>query len=165
MSTDPIQKAAAIIQQNVYMSLATLVDGVPWVSPVFYVYDQELNFYFHSRRESAHAKALLECAHVSFAIFDSTKSSSECDGLQASAQCSEINDLDELTSILPLYYQRADGTDPGLWSDKWKQPDLYLGQGTRRFYKITLDEIFKPHGGEDRRVKLDKTLLKQSAYQ
>lgn len=156
-----IEKAAEIIKKNMYLTLATAEGNMPWAAPLFYIYDENLNFYFHSRKSSRHAEEIRKSPDCAVAIFDSTKCSSECDGLQIQAICHEINDVRDVERIIYPYYKRADSTDPDLWSDEWKQPDLYLADGDRRFYVIRPTVIFKPAGGEDRREEVPIEPLKE----
>ncbi len=157
-----IEKAAQIIQENVYLTLATVEGNKPWAAPLFYIYDENLNFYFHSRKSSRHAEEIRKNPDCAVAIFDSTKCSSECDGLQIQATCHEINDVHDVKKIIYPYYERADSTDPDLWGDEWKQPDLYLDGGDRRFYVIRPTAIFKPIGDEDHREEVSIEELKKA---
>jgi uncharacterized protein YhbP (UPF0306 family) len=47
------------IDQVVHMSLATVKDNKPWVCEVHFYYDDELNIYFTSSKNSRHAQELI----------------------------------------------------------------------------------------------------------
>lgn len=59
-----------IISENRYLSLATTDGTRPWIAPLEYMVDEDLNFMFFSSRDSLHARHIENNAHVSVAIFD-----------------------------------------------------------------------------------------------
>lgn len=52
------------IEQVIHMSLATVKDNKPWVCEVHFYYDNELNLYFTSSKNSRHAQELLANPYV-----------------------------------------------------------------------------------------------------
>jgi uncharacterized protein YhbP (UPF0306 family) len=153
---DQIDKALNIINNNLYLSLASCDDNnMPWIAPLYYVTDTELNFYFHSQLNSHHAQHIKKRENVAFCIFDSTLTSRHCTGLQMTGRGVEVNDVEELQKIIPIYYKKANQSDPGLWSEEWQSINAYTNSAKRRFYKIKTDSIFIPHGELDARQALD----------
>lgn len=162
MHNNNIDKALNIISNNLYLSLATSdKDGTPWIAPVYYVADSDLSFYFHSNHNALHSQHIKYRQDVAFSIFDSRLTSRECTGLQVRGTCSQITEGEDLSTIVPLYYKKANASDPDLWSDEWQNIDYYMGAASRRFYKIKPLEIFIPSGETDERVSLNlESLIK-----
>jgi len=71
--TDTIDRAwvESLLRRNRYLVLSTTDGARPWVAPVEYVLDAELNFYFFSTIEARHVKDLAYCDSVAVVVFDS----------------------------------------------------------------------------------------------
>lgn len=52
------------IEQVIHLSLATVKDNKPWVCEVHFYYDDELNLYFTSSKNSRHAQELIANPYV-----------------------------------------------------------------------------------------------------
>lgn len=66
------KKAKQIIKESLYFVLGTVgQDNKPWVTPLFYCFDEELNFYWISPKDSLHSKNIEENGEVSLVIFNS----------------------------------------------------------------------------------------------
>jgi nitroimidazol reductase NimA-like FMN-containing flavoprotein (pyridoxamine 5'-phosphate oxidase superfamily) len=67
------QRAAAVIEANKYLTLGTVdVDGLPWVTPVYFTPDGHKDFYWASSPEASHSKNVELTPDVSITIFDSS---------------------------------------------------------------------------------------------
>lgn len=75
-----------VIEQNRYLSMATTAGDDPWVAPVEYVVDDDLNFYFVSKTTSRHVGHIEQNPVVGVAIFDSTQPSMTGRGIQFKGQ-------------------------------------------------------------------------------
>jgi len=61
----------ALLRRNRYLVLST-TDGIrPWVAPVEYVLDADLNFYFFSTAGARHVQDLAQTGSVAVVVFDS----------------------------------------------------------------------------------------------
>lgn len=60
----------ALIERNRYIVLATTEDGQPWVAPVEYIVDEDLNFYFFSPSEVRHVRDIKANGRVAGVVFD-----------------------------------------------------------------------------------------------
>lgn len=58
-----------VIRNNRYLTLATSDGGDPWIAPLEYVCDDDLNLYFFSLVDSAHANHIRSRERVAVAIF------------------------------------------------------------------------------------------------
>jgi nitroimidazol reductase NimA-like FMN-containing flavoprotein (pyridoxamine 5'-phosphate oxidase superfamily) len=66
-------QAKAIIKNNIYLTLATATkDGKPWISPLFFAYDNDFNLYWVSSKNSLHSKLIRSNPRVAIVIFDSS---------------------------------------------------------------------------------------------
>lgn len=59
-----------IINENRYLTLATTDGTRPWIAPLEYMVDEDLNFVFFSTTDSLHVRHIENNAEVSVAIFD-----------------------------------------------------------------------------------------------
>lgn len=71
-----------VIHENRYLNLATTDGDEPWVAPVEYVVDDNLNFFFVSKSSSRHITHTKQNPDVGIAIFDSTQPSMTGRGIQ-----------------------------------------------------------------------------------
>ena len=62
-----------IISTNRYLTLATTDGADPWVAPLEYLHDGELNFYFLSTGDCRHSRQIEQNSTVALAIFETTQ--------------------------------------------------------------------------------------------
>ena len=68
-----IREAHQILESNLYITLSTAsLEGTPWVSPVYFAYDGDLNIYWCSDVDSRHSNYIVENPQVAAVIFDSS---------------------------------------------------------------------------------------------
>lgn len=60
----------ALLRRNRYLVLATTDGTRPWIAPLEYVLDDDLNFYFLSPEDVRHVRHLADCDDVAVAVFD-----------------------------------------------------------------------------------------------
>lgn len=152
---------AQIIQRNRYGALGTTNGKAAWVVPLYYCYDDDLNFYFYSFKESRHSHEISKCCNVGFAIYDAEKPSLEADGIQIEANCYEVDDEKKLHSILSNYIKRVQKSDPDFVSYTKSDIKEYLGKGDKRFYRIQPTKIYKLHPEADSRVEIELAALQE----
>ena len=66
-----INLAKKIINNNIYLTLGTADNKIPWTAPLFYAVNNKYEFYFISKKDSLHIKHISNNPKVSFSIFDS----------------------------------------------------------------------------------------------
>ncbi len=71
MATDERELIEEILKRNRYLALSTTDGTQPWVAPVEYMLDDNLDFYFFSTQDSLHARHLDALSRVAVAVFDS----------------------------------------------------------------------------------------------
>ncbi len=130
------KQARKIIEDNIYLSLATTDGSIPWISPLYYVFDGKYNFYFISDKNSQHALNIAKNPNVAFSIFDSREIPDNVNGLQTKATCETVN-ITELPHAIKTIFSRK-------WSEIFKSrfkdvldPQTYLKLTNFRVFKIT----------------------------
>ena len=62
-----------IIKNNRYLTLSTSDENKPWIAPLEYISDDELNLYFFSLENSVHVRHLQKNKSVAVAIFETNQ--------------------------------------------------------------------------------------------
>ena len=92
----PLESAKQIISENIYMTIASASsDGKPWISPVFFAYDEFYNLYWVSNKHSKHSTLIRSNPDVAIVIFDSRAPEGEGDGVYFEAVVEEARLEDE----------------------------------------------------------------------
>ncbi|BAB76403.1 pyridoxamine 5'-phosphate oxidase family protein [Anabaena sp. FACHB-709] len=125
-----ISKAHSIIADNIYCSLSTCsVDGFPWVSPVFFAYDDSWNIYWSSAITSKHSQNIYHNdGRVAIAIYNSSFPEGSPEGLYFQGIACEL-DQNQAEKAFPLLANRA--RKPLL-----KTAADYLDDSPRRIYQF-----------------------------
>ncbi len=133
------EKARAIIEENIYMVLATAsMEGEPWVSPVFYAYDDKYNFYWVSNKDSHHSTLLARNPRVAISIFNSHAVEGGGDGVYISARVEVLADKADLEKGMEVFNGRATMED-----FKIKDVSAVSVAGVWRIYRAVPIEVSK----------------------
>lgn len=133
-----------IIEQNIYCTIATAtLNGKPWISPVFFGYDEKFNIYWISNKDSFHSKLILENPNVSIVIFNSQEPEGEGDAVYMEANAVELTDLEEIEKGIEVRDRRAK-----VEKYKVKKIDDVTGGAVWRIYRATPSKIYKLTEGE-----------------
>ncbi len=160
MTTDPAQRARAIIAEIPYLTIATATkEGSPWNSPVYTAYDEQYNFYWVSSPKAQHSKNIAENDRIFIVIYNSSAAEGTGEGVYIAARAFTLTDADEITRALQLHSKRKGaGKEPRPAAD-------FLGPKPRRVYKA-VPEKFWINTGEridghyvDARVEIDGAML------
>lgn len=124
MSNYHLQRAAEILKSSLYTSVATITpQGKPWNTPLRFVYDEELTFYWFSDKENEHSKNVRHTADVFLVMFDSHAPEGQGEGVYIEAKAYEVAD--------PAVISRARRIKKGVGHDA---PDDFMGEAVRRVY-------------------------------
>jgi hypothetical protein len=98
--------AARKLLQNVrFMALATTdAQGQPWSTPLAYSFDQELNLYWRSGKNSQHSRNLSVNSKVFISVFDSQ---SPAPGLYIQSSARQIDNLTDIRYALSVDRHKA----------------------------------------------------------
>ena len=137
--------AKNIIKENIYLTLATTKDNLPWSAPLFYAIDKKCTFYFISQLDSLHTKHLLKNPAIAFSIFDSHQKEGRGNGVQGSGKAYLLPDED-IREALKWYHTTFIELKP----ETFKAPNPY------RFFKLIPDHfyILDPDANVDKRVEV-----------
>ncbi len=153
-----LQKAKEIIASNIYMTIATSdKSGKPWISPVFFAYDDSNNLFWVSNKESRHSKLIKENPQVAIVIFDSSAPEGEGDGVYFEAKVEELKDKEKIDQALEVFNKRVTKEE-----FRVKRIQDVTSDGVWRVYKAVPLEVSKLTEGEfingqyvDKRVEID----------
>lgn len=138
------KKAREIIESNIYMTIATAAkDGKPWISPVFFAYDQNYNLYWVSNRDSLHSNLIRKNPQVAIVIFDSRAPEGEGDGVYFEAKAEELNNETEIKGAMTMLNKRVTKVE-----FRVKKIGEVIRQGVWRIYRATPLKISKLTEGE-----------------
>jgi uncharacterized protein YhbP (UPF0306 family) len=122
------------IPQIIHMSLATVKDNKPWVCEVHFSYDNELNLYFVSSKETRHATELLNNSHVAGNIVTQHHKNQK-------VRCVDF----EGTATM-LEGDEAEATAYKAYVDRYGASESLLNEirkdGNTRFFKIAVDTFY-----------------------
>ena len=89
-----------LLQRNRYLVLSTTNGTEPWIAPLEYILDADLNFYFFSPENARHSRHLERNSNVAVAVFDSQQpdyspgTSVTIQGVQIEATASKLDEAD-----------------------------------------------------------------------
>jgi nitroimidazol reductase NimA-like FMN-containing flavoprotein (pyridoxamine 5'-phosphate oxidase superfamily) len=140
MSNQWLEKAKDILANNLYMCLAT-VDGTrPWVSPVYFSFDENLTFYFVSEQTADHVRFLLANPEVALAVYDSRQPPYTGEGVWVKGRASLV-EAEALPAVLERYcnrpFPKTMGRIPGGWS-----PQDFLEKTHLRWFKVIPHQVY-----------------------
>ena len=131
-----MQQARRLIDDNQNMVLATANDqGIPWVSPVFYVPDDRYDLYWTSWVEARHSANVRDHPPVAIVIFETDP---EVEAVYISALAVELNDPKEVRGGIELM-RRRDDSQPEHW--RIKDISVVTGDGPWRIYRASPNTI------------------------
>ncbi|MCC7304209.1 pyridoxamine 5'-phosphate oxidase family protein [bacterium] len=137
---------ARIISANLYMCVATATKtGTPWISQVYFVTDQQNNFYWYSGINTRHSNLISNNPRVALSIYDSHAVGDTVYALYVKAICNAVTEKKTLIQILGLYASKMFRT--GFIGSKSEIHSFtsgisdFLGNSQLRFYKATPYEI------------------------
>jgi general stress protein 26 len=153
-----VTKAKQIIAENIYCTVATAsLEAKPWISPVFYAYDDQYNIYWVSDKNALHSKNIKANPQGAVVIFNSQAPEGEGDGVYIDAKVEEVIDEKEIEYAINMRNMRVTMDE-----FKVKNSEEITGEGAWRMYKATPLKISKLTEGEyvngqyiDKRIDFD----------
>jgi uncharacterized protein YhbP (UPF0306 family) len=154
-----IAKARYILQNTPYCSLSTCsAEGIPWASPVFYVFDSKVHLYWSSAISSRHSQNLYtNQGRVAISIYGTDGGEGKGQGLYFSGTAGEVNH-EKVEAVIKLLNERS-GHQNRAAAD-------YLPPSPRRLYRFEPEELWVTgervpfeHFLIDTKVKLNRKSL------
>jgi len=131
------------------MSLGTYYRE-PWAASLYYLFDDEFNFYLVSGTKTIHAQNILKNPKVSITIADSKQDpKGKKIGFQARGIAKAINSAEELKQIIIAWNKR--GFVPVTYK-------LFMKAWKSKFYKVRLNKLqmFDENQTEEKEVRIWK---------
>lgn len=125
-----IKAAVGIIKKIEYINIASITpEGLPWNTPVYTAFDNDLNFYWLSYKKNQHSINVRNNKNVFVTIYNSTVPTGTGVGLYFNGHAHEITNPKEMLIGLTVVYKRS----------KHKMRDIveFLTHYPRRVYKFT----------------------------
>ncbi len=139
-----IASAKQIISENIYMTIATAsTDGKPWISPVFFAYDDSYNLYWVSSKDSKHSQIIRKNPQVAIVIFDSRAPEGQGDGVYFEAKVDELSDESEIKQAMEVLNKRVTKDE-----FRVKKVEEVTNKGVWRIYKAIPNNTYKLTEGE-----------------
>jgi nitroimidazol reductase NimA-like FMN-containing flavoprotein (pyridoxamine 5'-phosphate oxidase superfamily) len=122
------QTARQILEDICYMAIASVSsDGQPWSTPVYFAYDEELNLYWTSAKDSCHSSNIAINPAIFISIYNSAAPEGSAVGLYIKATARELGDAAQVRKACECLYGRA---------QKARPPETeFMGASPRRVYK------------------------------
>lgn len=131
MSDAHTKRASEIINQIMYITIASVsADGKPWNTPVYSGFDDNLNFYWFSDKNSQHSTNLRHSGNAFLVIYDSTVPESTGEGVYIQAGVQELTDEREVLSGLRVM-------DSRVGKIKDRKYEQFSGDAVLRVYKAS----------------------------
>lgn len=103
----PKEYVLAYLQSDAQtMQLATVANGKPWISTVYFVVDDELNLYWLSWPERRHSKEIAESQHAAAAVV--IKTDKPVIGVQLEGVVSIVTDATRVAVVMDRYVAKYD---------------------------------------------------------
>ncbi|HET8840054.1 MAG TPA: pyridoxamine 5'-phosphate oxidase family protein [Ktedonobacteraceae bacterium] len=135
-----LETARDILENNLYMCLAT-VDGTrPWVSPVYFSFDEYFTFYFVSESTSHHVRFLLANPEAALVIYDSRQPPFTGDGVWVEGQAFPVLE-EELPIVLENYCNRPHPANIERGSEGLSPAD-FLSKTHLKWFKVIPRHIY-----------------------
>ncbi len=133
------QEAKQIIADHIYMTIATASkNGQPWISPVFFAYDDKYNLYWVSYKNARHSSLIKDNPQVSIVIFNSQAPEGEGDGVYFEAEVEEITENKEIQFAMNVLGKRVTKEE-----FRVKKVEEVTEEGAWRIYKAKPLKITK----------------------
>jgi len=122
-------QAIQIIKKIKYINIASITpEGMPWNSPVYTAFDNELNFYWMSWKNNQHSINIRNNQAIFVTLYDSSVPEGTGVGLYFKGQAYELSDPKEVIVGMTVYYKRI--------NHKIKAVSEFLKNFPRRIYKF-----------------------------
>ena len=160
-------KVRRIIEENLYLTISVCdKSGNPWIANLYYVVDNQYNFYWYSPKTALHSLTIRDNPNVAIAIFNSTAVGDDVDAVYIQAKAYEVTSKLELVAGLRIYAQKMIKT--GFAESKqmagrfMKQYQDFQGLSKLRMYKAVPERVWKMAPSEmyndkfvDSRIEVD----------
>lgn len=103
----------SLLESARLMQVATVSNHKPWICTVYFVVDDEFNFYWLSIPERRHSREIVDNPHTAIAI--AIKADLPVIGVQAEGRVAIENEQAKVKAIAAQYAQKYDGSAKGFY--------------------------------------------------
>jgi len=149
-NVDWIDDVTELIFESSFMTLATADgDGLPWVTPVEFVCDEELRFYWNSVIDARHSENVRANARAALSIYDSSyvPLDGQPTALYAEGPVEEFRRPD-LAELLPSFERWIAWRDKGRTTRRSDRGSPIDSDSPWRFYRLTPTTVYALNPGE-----------------
>lgn len=128
-TSEIIARAKELITTLLYVNLATASSvGMPWNSPVYVIWDKDLNCYWSSWIHAEHSKNIRDNRNVFITLYDSTRprGTNNLQCLYMQGEAIELSEPSEISSASAMLY-------PG---ESIVPESSFLGDSVKRIYRF-----------------------------
>jgi len=129
-----------LVKNSKTMTIATAVENIAWVAPVYYV-NIKSQFFFFSNPESRHIKETLLSGQAACSIFEESPSWQSLKGLQLSGCINTLKNPPEAAKIILLYIKKFPLVK-NLFSSENVHLNDFLNKFHAKLYSFTPDLSF-----------------------
>jgi uncharacterized protein YhbP (UPF0306 family) len=135
-------KAKRVIEKNFFMTVSTAdIDGSPWISPLYYAFDDSYTFYWYSSKLTKHSGIITRNNRVAVTIFNSNLTENDLGGVFFTGKAYELDEK-ELSHALDVYFTRTFPHDPDSKQQMIARPNDFLGDSALRMYKFVPEKVY-----------------------
>lgn len=141
-TTIPVRIAEFLMECRI-MSMATVMDGIPYCAPVFFVWNNDLNcFIIKSSAVTMHFSTAISTGMVAGSVLPDVREITHIQGLQFNGTCRTPSDEEEDQQVRKIYYSRypigklIDGDFLLIVPEKFKYTDNRLGFGKKIIWEF-----------------------------
>ena len=106
MSETDQEFVRSLIKRNRYFSLATIDGTDPWIAPLEYISDDDLNLYYFSPEDAAHSHHIDDNQTVAVTVFDAVQPEYEPAQIMRIAGVQAVAKAERLTAPFPDLVQK-----------------------------------------------------------
>ncbi|MDB4979080.1 MAG: pyridoxamine 5-phosphate oxidase-like protein FMN-binding protein [Candidatus Peribacteria bacterium] len=132
------EKARQILNDNLYCTIATsTLNGTPWISPVFFAYDETYNIFWISSKEAKHSALLKLNPQAAIVIFDSKAPEGKGDAVYMESTVTVLTRTDDIERGMNILGKRVS-------KDEFKAHSAteVTGENMWRIYKAVPNAIY-----------------------
>lgn len=141
---DWIETVTGLLFTSSFMTLGTAdADGVPWVSPVEFVCDEELRFYWRSAFDARHSSNVRANPRAALSIYDCTQTpgAGHVQGLYAEGSVEELVPS-EVEAFLPSLTRWIGWRDAGRETPRPDRSSLTGDDAPFRLYRVSVTNVY-----------------------
>ena len=156
MGKEIMEKIICLINDTRVITLAVSDKGLPWSSPVYFVY-HDRRFYFFSNENSRHILDATASQGVSASIFHDSDRLDQIFGFQMSGVLEQVSRMALYLTIVKKYLAKFSFIEQAFGSQAMENRQFFMEKFHSRLYCFCPDQVFLSDNSRpaDRRIKID----------